>query len=51
MLICLHRHGVMALMIVYEGLGLLNSRDAYCRYLVLMIPPGLDILHGSRNGS
>ena len=28
LLMCLYRHGVMALMIVYEGLDLLITRDA-----------------------
>ena len=27
--VCLYQHGIMALMIVYEGLGLLIARDDY----------------------
>ena len=34
----------MALIIIYEGLGLLIARDAYPHHQVHMIPLGIDIL-------
>ena len=35
LLMCLYRNGIMAL--IYEGLGLYITSDAYYRYLVDMI--------------